>query len=83
MVELFSIDSYGMWNFTQRNPDIGTRRPRRTAASQFIQNGGNIFALQKLLGHVTPEKVRHYVDLASEDVSIAHQKASPMDGRWL
>jgi site-specific recombinase XerD len=40
----------------------------------------NIFALQKLLGHETLEMVRRYVELASDDVAEAHQKASPVDG---
>ena len=56
-------------------------RFRRTAAIQFIRNGGNILALQKLLGHETLDMVRHYVDLASEDVAEAHKLASPVD-RW-
>jgi integrase/recombinase XerD len=61
-------------------PKVHPHRFRRTAAIQFIRNGGNIFALQKLLGHETLDMVRHYVELASEDVATAHQKASPVDG---
>lgn len=56
-------------------------RFRRTAAIQFVRNGGNLLALQKLLGHETLDMVRHYVDLASEDVAEAHKMASPVD-RW-
>jgi len=33
--------------------DVHAHRFRRTAAVQFIRNGGSIFALQKLLGHET------------------------------
>jgi len=61
---------------------VHPHRFRRTAAIQFLRNGGNIFALQKLLGHETLDMVRIYVELASDDVSIAHQQASPVDG-WM
>jgi site-specific recombinase XerD len=61
-------------------PKVHPHRFRRTAAIQFLRNGGNIFALQKMLGHETLDMVRQYVNLASDDVAIAHQKASPVDG---
>ena len=62
---------------------VHPHRFRRTAAIKFLQNGGDLFALQKMLGHETLEMVRRYVDLSSEDVEKAHQKASPVDNMKL
>ena len=60
---------------------VHAHRFRRTAAVQFIRNGGNIFALQQLLGHESLEMVRRYVELASKDVENAFKNSSPVD-RW-
>ena len=52
---------------------------RHTFATKFLINGGNVFTLQQILGHSTLEMVKHYVNLASNHVSIQHQKFSPLD----
>ena len=52
---------------------------RHTFATRFLVNGGNVFALQQILGHSTLEMVRHYVTLASSDVTMQHRKFSPLD----
>jgi len=71
---------YSRLGETASVPKVHAQRFRRTAAVQFLRNGGYIFALQKLLGHETLEMVQRYVELASDDVAEAHQKASPVDG---
>lgn len=59
--------------------DVHPHRFRHTAAVQFLRNGGNIFALQKMLGHTTLEMVRYDVELSQEDVKKVHKTASPAD----
>jgi len=52
---------------------------RHTGAKRFILNGGDVFTLQKLLGHTTLVMVRRYVELASVDVRRQHERFSPAD----
>jgi len=60
--------------------NVHPHRFRRTAAVQYIRNGGDIFSLQKLLGHESLEMVRRYVELVAQDVGNIHRNASPVDG---
>jgi integrase/recombinase XerD len=52
---------------------------RHTFAVQYLLNGGDAFSLQKLLGHSSMETVKIYVELSNRDVSMQHQKFSPLD----
>jgi integrase/recombinase XerD len=52
---------------------------RHTGAKRFILAGGDVFTLQKLLGHTTLMMVRRYVELADVDVRAQHQRFSPAD----
>ena len=54
---------------------------RHTFATEFIRNGGNVFALQRALGHTDLAMVRRYVETAQSDVEAAFRRASPAD-RW-
>jgi integrase/recombinase XerD len=52
---------------------------RHTAAKKFILSGGDVFTLQKLLGHTTLYMVRRYVELGSGDIRLQHERFSPGD----
>ena len=52
---------------------------RHTAAVSFLRNGGDVFSLQRMLGHSSLEMTRHYCNLADVDVKRAHSLASSVD----
>lgn len=52
---------------------------RHTFAKMAVQNGANIFELQRILGHKTLDMVRVYVNLFSSDIARAHAKFSPIE----
>ena len=52
---------------------------RHTFSVNYLMNRGDVFTLQKILGHTTLEMVRHYVNLANAHVMTQHNRFSPVD----
>lgn len=52
---------------------------RHTFAVEFLRQGGQVFALQLLMGHISLTVTRRYVNLAQADLAAQHQLASPAD----
>ncbi len=54
---------------------------RHTFALGYIRNGGDVFRLQRLLGHSKLEMTRRYVNLQTEDLQVVHNRFSPLSRR--
>jgi len=50
---------------------------RHTFAKFYVQNGGDAFTLQKLLGHSRMDIVRTYIQMNAIDIAEAHKRFSP------
>lgn len=52
---------------------------RRTMALQFLRNGGDIYSLQRILGHASTAVLWRYLAQTDEDGQIAHKQYSAVD----
>lgn len=52
---------------------------RHNFAKGWVKNNGNMFVLQKILGHSTLDMTRRYVKLFADDVKTDYEKFSPLD----
>lgn len=49
---------------------------RHTFATNYIREGGNVFFLQRILGHTDLQVTKIYVTAQAEDLKLAHRKTS-------
>ena len=52
---------------------------RHTFALGWVRNNGNMFALQKILGHSTLDMTKKYVRLFAEDIKVDFELYNPLD----
>jgi len=58
---------------------VHPHRLRHSAATFFLRGGGNIFALQRMLGHSSLAMVRRYAEVTQSDLVEQHRACSPGD----
>lgn len=59
--------------------NVHAHRLRHSAATFFLRGGGNIFVLQRMLGHSSLTMVRRYAEVTQSDLVAQHRQASPGD----
>ena len=76
-----AINGFELWMSCSDLSPNTQRIYKTTAAIQFLRNGGNIFVLQRMLGHRSLTMVKRYLQLSDQDTQAAMQAFSPAD-RW-
>ncbi|BCW99834.1 MAG: tyrosine recombinase XerD [Armatimonadota bacterium] len=58
---------------------VGPHRLRHTCAVSYLRAGGDVFTLQRILGHADLTMTRRYTEVADTDVQEKHRLYSPAD----
>ena len=56
---------------------------RHTFATRYLLDGGDVFSLQRILGHTSLEMTRRYVDMAAMEITVKQKRLSAMDRIFL
>ena len=80
------LTDWGLQQIVRRNmrkagfepPKIGPHTLRDTFGTHYVLNGGDVFSLQRIMGHQRLATTMIYVDMSSELVAQQHRKFSPM-----
>ena len=51
---------------------------RHSFSVNYINNGGDTFSLQRILGHTTQEMTAKYVNLSTTNIKTQHNRYSPI-----
>lgn len=60
-------------------PRVHAHLLRHTFAVSWVEDEGDPFSLQRILGHTTLDMVKNYVNLANGQIIKAHRRHSPID----
>lgn len=72
-------DSLATYNRNRGVTKTSAHLYRHTFAKKWILNGGDIFRLQKILGHSDLSVVKEYVQMFGNDLAIDFDKFNPLD----
>ena len=61
---------------------ISSHTWRHTFAKNYLLNGGDVFSLQKIMGHSDISTTRKYLNLNENEIKQQHDKFNPLDNLW-
>jgi len=65
-----------------RGPKLGAHTFRHTFATEYLRAGGNVFVLQRILGHSSVDVTGIYIHLVRDDLAAHHEELSPLRLVW-